>query len=135
MSTPNIFDQLIEHDNERMKIIVKVISDDRFEFAYINKRFIDFHQNLSVRVTEKELMGMNIKDYFQIYLGFTEDQINQRMEVMRKAKNTDSAIPFKEVSDHPGIPVMILESIWKPLVVDDTRYLLWTSKVYTQTKV
>ena len=103
-------------------------------FVFINQKFIDFHKGLGVTVLRKDLLGAKLDDYFRLYLGFTEDQIQTRLSSLKQAVKTLTPYPFKEVSEHPGVPVLVLDSVWKPVEADDRIYIIWESRVYQQSK-
>jgi hypothetical protein len=132
---PEDLQKLLSTSKKVLNAVFEISDDGNATFQYGNKQFIDFHSNLGVRLTASEIIGMKLEDYFRVYLGFTDDQIDQRTKSMKEAVESGNPYSFKEVSEHPNMPVLILSSTWIPVKHDEKNFVIWESSVYTQTKL
>ncbi len=128
-----VLDQLAQTTKE-MKVVFEINDAGDAIFIFANQTFVDFHTSLGVSLTMEDVLGLDIQDYFRLYLGFTDDQINGRLKSFRKAIESEESYWFKEISDHPGILVMVLDSIWHPVKMNGTQYMIWESSLETETR-
>lgn len=132
---PSAVKDLSSADQEVLNAIFKMEPSGAAVFVNANTKFIAFHKNLGVTILSEDIIGTSLKDYFRVYLGFTEDQVQTRISSLEQAVKTLKPYPFKEVSEHPGVPVLVLDSVWKPIIVDACTYVIWESRVYLQSKL
>lgn len=103
-------------------------------FVHVNEKFVAFHKGLGVTIIPDKICGTNLEDYFRLYLGFTEEQIQSRLSSLQQSVKTLVPHPFKEISEHPGVPVLVLDSVWRPVKTDDGVYVIWESRIYHRSK-
>ena len=128
-----VLDRLAQTTKE-MKVVFEINDAGDAIFIFANQPFVDFHTSLGVSLTMGDVLGLDLQDYFRLYLGFTNDQINGRMQSFNLAIESEESYSFKEISDHPGILVMVLDSIWDPVKVNDRQYMIWESSLHSETR-
>ena len=132
---PAEIEQLLSEANNVLNVVFRIDAEGDAVFILANQNFIDFHENLEVTLGQDDIIGMKAKDYFRLYLGFTDDQIESRMESFNASMASEEPYHFKEVSEHPNIPVLILSSVWKPVSSEAGKFMIWESSVYTRTEL
>ncbi len=122
-------------DQEVFIAVFKMDQSGSAVFEYINQKFIELHKELGVTVTLETIANTKLEDYFRVYLGFTEEQIRTRISSLKQAVRTLTPYPFKEVSEHPGVPVLVLDSAWRPISDEANVYVIWESRVYLKSEL
>lgn len=134
-SLPTEISELLSDSDNLLNVVFSIDDDGDAIFILANQNFIDFHENLGVTLRQEDIIGMKAQDYFRLYLGFTDDQIDSRMECFNTSIESEEPYHFKEVSEHPNIPVLILSSVWKPVNSEAGRFMIWESSVYIRTEL
>lgn len=132
---PSNIGKLLSSAEKVMNVVFEIDENGGTSFLYSNEQFVAFHLELGVKLDPTVLKDMRLEDYFRLYLGFTDDQIESRTKSLKEAVKSGTPYSFEEVSDHPNMPVLILNSAWIPLTQEGKTYVIWESSVYTQTRL
>ena len=124
----------INQTTRELKVVFQISDSDNATFIYANQEFTDFHARLGLEISLDNILNTDLEDYFRFYLGFNDEQIKPRMHGLIEVVKTGESYPFKEVSDHPGVLAMELDSIYHPVKVEKATYVIWESRLTLQTK-
>ncbi|MFC2176701.1 hypothetical protein ACFLR1_07035 [Bacteroidota bacterium] len=116
--------------NDVFAVIFEINNNGDPIFRFVNQTFVEFHQALDLPLSKEDLLGTTMQLYFKKHLRFTNEEIESRKQTFNRAISTKQPYHYKEVSELPGLPVMILDSSWTPVFHEGATFVVWKSKEY-----
>lgn len=132
---PSEVNALLKQIERDLIVVFRITDGGNAIFAEVNEPFIDFHTKLGMALTKKDLIGIDMEDYFRFHLGFGNEQVESRMKWLDNVLESGESFSHTEVSDHPGILAMELQSVMHPIITKDNTYVVWESQLTLLTKL
>lgn len=131
---PSQVTDLLEQIERDLVAVFCITENGNAIFAEVNDAFIKLHVDLGMELGKKDLIGIDMEDYFRFHLGFTNEQVNSRMNWLKNVLESGESIAHSEVSDHPGVLAMVLDSRMHPVETESKTHVVWESRMILQSK-
>ena len=127
---PDSISAIINKPTTDLKVIFEVEEGQKAVFIFVNQSFLRFHGLFRISLKENDVLKTTLDSYFRNFLGFTDEEINSRMQTLQIAIDTKKPYSFKEISEIPNAKPLILETTWSPIEADGRTYVVWTSREF-----